>query len=118
MTDERLDPHSDMASAAIQQLRSALPPQMLQAAVDSQALPGHDDFVMLRFLVARRFDVQAAAEMIHARIKWCAIQYLLACFAPYSRTQGFGLRTGRRNLTRAGGWQQCIASGQAAQTGE
>ena len=70
--DIDLEPSSARASAAISALRDAVTIDWLQAAVHSRALPGHDDFLLLRFLVAREFDVGAAADMMRARVRWAA----------------------------------------------
>ena len=67
-----LEPRSPKCAAALHELRTALDVGWLQDAVDSQALPGSDDFVLLRFLIAREFDVASAAAMMRARVEWAA----------------------------------------------
>jgi hypothetical protein len=79
-----LDPRSQKSSAALQELRGVLEAGWLQEAVDSQALPGCDDFVLLRFLVARNFEVASAAGMIRARVEWAAEIGLEALFQEWT----------------------------------
>eukprot|EP01043_Picozoa_sp_COSAG02_P045995 COSAG02_NODE_4262_length_5575_cov_7.055698_2_plen_372_part_00 len=62
------DPKSERSSAALAALREALA-DTDQAQLHA-ALPGLDDFTLLRFLIAREFDVSAAAAMVTERVKW------------------------------------------------
>jgi hypothetical protein len=71
--DPDLDPCGERARVALPELRSTLASAGVGESELAAALPlGGDDFTLLRFLVAREFDVSAAAGMVQARIKWAA----------------------------------------------
>ena len=75
------DPKSERAAPALAAMRATLAeiaPAKLEAA-----LPGTDDFTLLRFLIAREFDVSAAKEMITDRIKWADEVGLAAILAEW-----------------------------------
>ena len=62
------DPKSERCSAALAALREAL--ATIDQAQLRAALPGVDDFTLLRFLIAREFDVPAAVAMVAERVEW------------------------------------------------
>jgi hypothetical protein len=62
------DPKSERCSAALAALREAL--ATIDQAQLRAALPGVDDFTLLRFLIAREFDVPAAVSMVAERVEW------------------------------------------------
>jgi hypothetical protein len=62
------DPKSERCSAALAALREALAD--IDEAQLQATLPGLDDFTLLRFLIARDFNVSAAAAMIAQRVTW------------------------------------------------
>ena len=65
------DPTSERASGALKALRQALSAAVTAAELEA-ALPGTDDFTLLRFLIAREFDVEAATAMVTDRVRWAA----------------------------------------------
>ena len=80
------DPKSERSSAALAALREALA-DTDQAQLQA-ALPGVDDFTLLRFLIAREFDVSAAAAMVTERIKWSEEVGLDAIMAEWRGGEG------------------------------
>ncbi len=80
------DPKSKRCSAALTALREALAD--IDEARLQATLPGMDDFVLLRFLIARDFDVPAAAAMVVERVAWAEEVGLDAIMAEWRGGEG------------------------------
>ena len=81
------DPTSERASGALKALRQALSAAVTAAELEA-ALPGTDDFTLLRFLIAREFDVEAATAMVTDRVRWAGEVGLAAILAEWRGGEG------------------------------